>query len=36
MCIAVNGISDDGAAALAAALKENHTLTTLDVSGEYD
>jgi predicted O-methyltransferase YrrM len=32
----VNATGDDGAAALAAALKDNHTLTTLDVDGEYD
>ncbi len=32
----MNGFGDDGAAALSAALKENHTLTTLDVGSEYE
>ncbi len=35
-CVAGNGIGADGAAALAAALKENRTLTTLDVGSEYE
>jgi hypothetical protein len=35
-CVADNAIGDDGAAALAAALKENLTLTTLHVEGEYE
>ncbi len=35
-CVAGNNIGADGAAALAAALKENRTLTTLSVWGEYE
>ncbi len=35
-CVAGNYIGADGAAALAAALKENWILTTLDVGGEYE
>ncbi len=35
-CVAGNGIGADGAAALAAALKENRTLTTLNVGGKYE
>ncbi len=35
-CVAGNEIGADGATALAAALKENCTLTTLDVGGEYE
>ncbi len=35
-CVADNGIGADGAAALAAALKENRTLPTLHVRGEYE
>jgi hypothetical protein len=33
--VADNRIGDDGASALAAALKKNHTLTSLHVGGEY-
>ncbi len=35
-CVADNGIGADGAAALAAALTENRTLTTLHVRGECE
>ncbi len=35
-CVADNRIGAAGAAALAAALKENHTLMTLNVVGEYE
>ncbi len=35
-CVADNDIGADGAAALAAALKENRTLTTVYVRGEYE
>ncbi len=35
-CVAANGIGDDGAASLAAALKKKHTLATLNVASEYE
>ncbi len=33
--VADNSIGADGAAALTATLKENHTLTTLNLGGQY-